>query len=124
MNFRIFTQHWFPADGTQNAATSPTYTVVCNAMKALIFISAILLGHFSFGQNQNGGVEENYGVSLKKGDSTDLSAITIFRFDSSDVATFPASYALKVFGRSDQYKNVQFITADTGLVKKALTQLS
>ncbi len=93
-------------------------------MKTLILISAILLGRFSFGQNQKGAVGENYGVSLKKGDSTDLSATVIFPFDSSEVTIFPASYAFKVFRSSEQYKNVQFITPDTGLVKEALAQLN
>lgn len=93
-------------------------------MKTLILISAILLGHFSFGQNRNGAVEENYGVSLKKGDSTDLNSTNIFGVDSGEVVIFPPSYAFKIFGRSDQYKNVQFITADTGLVKDALAQLN
>lgn len=92
-------------------------------MKTLILISAIFFGHFSFGQNQIGSVEENYGVSLKKGDSTDLSTAVTIRFDSSEVVIFPASYAAKAFGRSDQYKNVKFITADQGLVREALEQL-
>lgn len=93
-------------------------------MKTLILISAILLGHFSFGQNQRGAVEENYGVLLKKGDSIDINNTIIFRVDSFETIIFPASYAYKEFGRSDQYKNVQFITADTGLVKEALAQLN
>lgn len=93
-------------------------------MKTLILISVILLGHFSFGQNQSGAVEENYGVSLKKGDSTDINNTIIFRVDSFEAVIFPASYASKEFGRSDQYKNVKFITADTVLVKEALAQLN
>lgn len=93
-------------------------------MKTLILISAILLGHFSFGQNQSEAVEENYGVSLKKGDSTDINNTIIFRVDSFEAIIFPASYAFKTFGRYDQYKNAQFITADTGLVKEALAQLN
>ena len=93
-------------------------------MKTLILISAILLGHFSFGQNQNGAVEENYGVSLKKGDSTDLNQTIIFRVDNGEAVIFPASYSFKIFGRSDQYKNVQFVTPDTVLVKEALAQLN
>jgi hypothetical protein len=101
-----------------------TFNVVCNAMKTLILISAILLGHCSYGQSQNGAVEENYGVSLKKGDSTDISTTTIIHFDSAEVAIFPASYASTIFGRSDQYKDVVFITPDTALVKAALTTLN
>jgi hypothetical protein len=93
-------------------------------MKTLILISAILLGQFSFGQNQNGAVEENYGVALKKVDSADLNNTIIFGVDSGEVVIFPAAYAFKIFGRSDQYKNVQFITADTGLVREALFQLN
>jgi len=93
-------------------------------MKTLFLISALLLGHFSFGQNQNRAVEDNYGVSLKKGGSTELTATVIFPFDSGEVAVFPASYAFKILGRSDQYKQVQFITADTELVKEALAQLN
>jgi len=93
-------------------------------MKTLILISAVFFGQFSFGQKQDGAVEENYGVSLKKGDSTDLSNTVVFGVDSAEVAILPASYAFKIFGRSDQYKNVQFITADIGLVKAALTELN
>jgi hypothetical protein len=93
-------------------------------MKTLILISAILFGHFSFGQNTNGAVEENYGVSLQQGDSIDRSNTHIIRYDSADVTIFPSSYAAKVFGRSDQYKKEQFITVDTGLVETALTELN
>ena len=112
------------ADTAPNIPTALSGAVVCNALKTLILISAILFGHFAFGQNQNGAVEENYGVSLKKSDSADLNNTIIFGVDSSAVVILPASYALKIFGRSDQYKNVQFFTADTGLVKEALAQLN
>ena len=93
-------------------------------MKTLLLISAILIGNFSFGQKQNGPVEENFGVSLRKGDSTDLNQTILFRVDSGEAVIFPASYTFKIFGRSDQFKNVQFITPDTALVKEALAQLN
>jgi hypothetical protein len=93
-------------------------------MKTLIFISAIFFGHFSFGQNINGAVEEYYGVSLQRGDSIDLSNTHIIRHDSAEVTIFPSSYASKVFGRSDQYLKVQFLTVDTGLVETTLTELN
>ena len=100
------------------------FTVLCNALKTLLLIVAIVIGQFSYGQNENRAVESNYGLSLKKGDSIDLKTTAIFHFQNSEVAAFPASYAFKVFGSSDQYKDVTFITPDSSLIRAALTTLN
>ena len=87
-------------------------------MKTPIFI--LLFKLFAFGQQAEDKSNVDHGVSLKAVDSSEKENVYILKFDSSKAVVFPASYAKKILGRSEQYNDVIFFKPDSSLVNSAL----
>lgn len=92
-------------------------------MKARILIWSLIIGNCSFGQQTEDKFNVSHGVSLKSADSLEKQSISILKFDSSKVVVFPGTYAKKIFGVFDQYKDVTFFNPDSIRVKIALAEL-
>ena len=92
-------------------------------MKTPILIFILLFKLFAFGQQAEDKSNVDHGVSLKAVDSSEKENVYILKFDSSKAVVFPASYAKKILGRSEQYNDVIFFKPDSSLVNSALIEI-